>query len=150
MRCWFNPLFQISMNVGMQTFGQCVKNNYKDFDIDDNTYYHMIRAFTKGLDKEYLPSELDNFFNWDANDAWQQLALNRNFVKIDDNVITADNVSLLWSTLKTLFIENKLNIDEIKVEIKKINDDTKSSILNQTLLKTVLNGGVETLKDYLK
>lgn len=150
MKFWYNPLLLESLSVGMQPFGMFVKSNYTKFEIDDDIALHMKRAFANGLDKKYLPEELDNFFNWTENKAWEQLAINRDFVKIDENTITANNPTLVWATLKALYFDNKLNIDEIVIEIIKDNDDIKIVSIDQDLLKTILQNGATTLIDYIK
>lgn len=148
MKCWYNPILMEDFQVDLN-FGIYVKRHYEDFDIDKTITLHMKRAFARGIDKEYLPEELNPDSLWTEDSAWEQLAINRNFVKVDNNIIVANDLRWIWLTLKALALEGYLNFDSIEIQIPQIDGDVLSYSLPAQIIKMVLNMGIKSLEEYL-
>jgi len=147
LNCWFNPIEQKDTPV-YGDLGIYVKRKYRDFDIDNQISLKMLRAFARGIDKEFLPEELSPDYPWTENTAWERLALNRNFVKVSGLEIVANDSKWIWLTIKPLVLEGEIS-DYLDITVSPNEERTASCRINLEQIKQILKDGYRALEKVL-
>ena len=164
---WFNPSNDDVITVG--DHGEGVMEHPYRFGIDRETVYQMIMAFPDGCDEYETPDDdtdcddlppppsgLNPDRRWHRNDAWEQLAINRGWVRCGEAVqarryISAATAEAAWAAAK--FTTKHHYISFLDIEITGQRNSPHASLfasLDDTQLSAFVKAGPRRALEFLQ
>ena len=156
--CWFHP--ETHEVIHASDHGDAVMNDPDAFDIEISVQQQMDHAFPHGSEEDEedgwentgdaeqgeVPHELNwSGGKWHRNDAWEQLAMNRGWVRIGGSngqwaaYLSAASEEAAWYGAKFMLDSGALH-DKLDIEISRRENQKYTTLSGETLKRFIKSG----------